>query len=492
MSDEELPAAVVRANETIVGDYTTKNPPSTNGKHAPDDAPIKFGDECRLSEEFWDFAGDGPLGDRLRHIRAAAWSVQRSPTATFGVCLSRMAAGMPHTIKLDAIVGSEQPLTLFVVTVGGSGSGKGDGAANATRLLPTSTLDLLHEGITDHLPPGSGQGFIDVLFDMVEVEESKPKKFVKTQTRSNAFFEMDEGEALGALAGKDHVLLESMRTVWSGKTVGQTNVEAERRRVLPAGTYSYGVNIQVQPTKAAELIEDDAGGTPQRFLWFPTMDPSIPQATGEILGPLDWAPPGPQELSRIAVMPGGSGGYVRHYLTQHPDIVDEIRAHDLAVQRGEKTVAPLDAHRLNMRRRVAALLALLDGKLHVALDHWSLSALVMAVSDATRAVVLGATIKVRADENERRRRFQSSVAVAQDEAVATQRTVSCATKIAEKVRAEPEQWRYSTMRRSLTKRDQEVYTDAVEHAVSMSWVVVGEIDGQGESKRPLRPGKKKP
>lgn len=230
MTDEELPAAVVRANATIVGDFKAKNPPSTNGKHAPDDEPVKFGDECRLPVEFWEYEGDGPLGPRLRHIRATAWAVQRSPTATFGVTLSRMTAGMPHTIKLDAIVGSEQPLTLFVVTVGGSGSGKGDGAANATRLLPTKALDLLHEGITDHLPPGSGQGFIDVLFDMVEVQDSKPKKFVKTKVRANAFFEMDEGEALGALAGKDHVLLESMRTVWSGKTVGQTNVEAERRR----------------------------------------------------------------------------------------------------------------------------------------------------------------------------------------------------------------------------------------------------------------------
>jgi hypothetical protein len=472
--------------------------PNVNGKHA-DDEVVVFGPECRLPSAFWEFEGDGPLGKRLRHIRSCAHAVQRSPTATFGVSLARMSAGMPHTVKLDAIVGSEQPLTIFTATVGASGSGKGDAAANAGRVFPAAHLDLLVDGLTDHLPPGSGQGLIEVLFDMVEEEVEGKKKPVmrKVQMRHNAFFEMDEGEALGALAGKDHILLESLRTIWSGKTVGQTNVEVERRRVLPAGTYTYGVNIQVQPTKAARLIEDDEGGTPQRFLWFPVMDPDIPEATGEQLGPCDWSPPGPMELAKITVMPGSDGGYVRHYLTQHPDITSEIRSHDLAVQRGEKTLAPLDAHALNLRRRIAGLLALLDGKLHVGLDHWELSAMVMTASTATRTVVLGTTQKVAADKAEANRSFQASIIARGADAVERDRIAKCRAIIITKVWDEPERWTVKKMREGPCKRYSDVFIEALDDAVELKRVAVVVIEvertGTGKAKaKALRPGSKKP
>jgi hypothetical protein len=389
---------------------------------------------------------------------------------------------------------------MFVATVGGSGSGKGDAAANAGRAFPSARLELLSEGITDHLPPGSGQGLVDCLFEMLEdeIEVNGKKKTVrrKQQTHHNAFFEMDEGEALGALA-KDSILLETMRTIWSGKTVGQVNVDVERRRVLPGGTYTYGINIQVQPTKAAKLIEDDAGGTPQRFLWVPTQDPSIEAATGENLGALDWLPPSAMSLDRIATTPS-NGEYVRHYLTQDPTIIAEIRAHDLAVQRGELILDPLDAHALNMRRRVAALLALLDDTLHVTLVHWELSAVVMSASKATRDVVLGAVQTEQAKLVEGRRSFQSSVAVASDEARERQQIVKTATRIATLVHAEPERWTFSMMRRDgVSGRHREVYVDAIEHAVEMRWILVEEIDvvgtkGGGGTARVLRSGPKKP
>jgi hypothetical protein len=43
---------------------------------------------------------------------------------------------------------------------------------------------------------------------------------------------------------------------FSGGTIGQTNASAERKRIVPAGSYSYGVFIGMQPTRL-----DDLAGT---------------------------------------------------------------------------------------------------------------------------------------------------------------------------------------------------------------------------------------
>ncbi len=487
MSDDPLIESVEDALAAIGKEYTPPAPRAANGngKH---DAPVVFGPACRWPDDVWGVQTAGPLGDRLRTIKRAARSRQRSATAVGGVVLARVAAAIPHTIRLDNIVGSDQPLCTFGFVVGGPGTGKGDAAAIGSELLRPGSTPLLVDGINDHLPPGSGQGLIDVMFDMVDETNAAGKTVkVKRQVRNNAFFQLDEGEAMTSLAGQSSsIVLETIRTIWSGHTVGQYNVEIERRRVLPGGTYTYGIIGGIQPTKAGVILDDDEGGTPQRFLWFPSVDPELPDDDEAWPGTLDWDTPSPSTLDKIGVV--GPGGYVCHYLTQAPEIAAEIKAHDRAVQRGTKALGLLDAHAMNMRRRIAGLLTILDDRTHTEQLHWELANIILDCSNAARDVVIEANMDAKAYTAKLKRAAKVADAEAIGTAEERRLVVDGARFIAGKVHAEPERWTVADMRRNgISKWIRDRYTACLDHATEEHWVVIEESD-----KRNLRCGEKRP
>jgi hypothetical protein len=125
------------------------------------------------------------------------------------------------------------------------------------------------------------------VFDMVTEEGPDGKTVkVKRQMRCNAFVYADEGEVLAATARRNttSTLLPHLRSIFGGAVLGQANASEERKRRVPAGKYSYGVVIALQPTKAGPLFDDLGVGTPQRILWLPpalalrrrTSDPTGP------------------------------------------------------------------------------------------------------------------------------------------------------------------------------------------------------------------------
>jgi hypothetical protein len=69
--------------------------------------------------------------------------------------------------------------------------------------------------------------------------------------------------------------------------LGYAYRDPTKRLPIPAHSYRLGLILGVQPGRAAPLLGDADGGTPQRFLWLPTLDPGAE---------LD-APPAPPRLS---------------------------------------------------------------------------------------------------------------------------------------------------------------------------------------------------
>jgi hypothetical protein len=486
---------------------------STNGQHADVDLvtgtpKVTFPPEVHLPDAFWNVQTDGPLGDRLRHIRQAAYAQQRNPTAVLYTVFSRIGAGLPHTIKIDDYIGTEQPLSVYVSIIGPSGGGKSDAATIGARQLPTAQLPLLKD--RDGLPPGSGEGFVDAMFELEDVETGgttknglAATKKMNVQRHYNAFFVMDEGEAFAKLAGKSgSTLRETVRLTWSGKVAGQTNTKSgERLRLLPAGNYTYGLVIILTPGKAATIIDDDEGGTPQRFLWAPsTGDTTSPRPAR--VGPLDWVPPGPPRLELIKTLPSASGEFVRHYLTQDPAIEEEMEAYDQDIQNQQLILDSLDSHRLNMRRRIAGHLTILDESFHVGVSHWALAEMVMAASDATRAVVTAFTRTLAAQCEAQTRNRISGREVAKLEAVEQNDTMKCARIIGDKSWAEPERWTVKKMREGPCNRFRPVFEQALRHAIDSGWVIEDEIEVDRATKggaprgptrkRALRPGSTRP
>jgi hypothetical protein len=446
---------------------------SPNG-HRPTGAPLPDG--------FWDER------DHLVHIRQAAHSRNRSATAVLHVVLARVSAFTPHTVQLPAIVGSAVPLCYFANLAGASGTGKSGANDIGTELIPAP------ERARDQLRVGSGQGLIEIFFETVEEEDSNGKvQRVKRQTYYNAYVYVDEGRVLADLGTTSNsILLPTLRSIWTGGTLGNTNASDERRRILPGGQYAYGVVLAIQDRLAGPLLEDTASGTPQRFAWADASDPSIPDVAPDWPDGRLWTPPTLTDLADIE----RRGAYVRHQLEVAGPIVTEIQDADRARARGHLVPDELDAHAGLVQLKVAALLAVLDRRAEVTTDDWELAAAIKADSDATRARVL-ASIAAEADEREAatsQRLARRQVAAADvAEAHRLTKNVDLARVLAAKVWGQTDEWTGSALRRSLPSRDRGYYAAALEHAESEEWVTVSEEPSHtGDVKQVVRRGARRP
>lgn len=314
----------------------------------------------------------------LAHIRQAAHSRACSADAVLGVLLARLASCVPGRLRVDTGVRTPTPLSTFAVLLGNSGTGKSSAAAVALAILPQG---IFH---TESHPLGSGEGLCDAYMTACKASEvpggdQDAKGTVYVQTVWNAFFHADEGARVlevGKRSGS--TLLPILRDAWSGGDFGQRNTVAggKNRKVVSA---TVGLWLGLQQPHAVELLSgaNAVDGTIQRFVWFASADPAIPDDPGP------W--PGPVPMSE-------------HFLneTQLKDIsvADPIRAELRVrqVQRARGVLVPAAGREQDdaLRVRLAALLALLEGRTHITEDDWALALVVLDTSaghmDGVRAL----------------------------------------------------------------------------------------------------------
>jgi hypothetical protein len=442
-----------------------------------------------LPDEFWE------ARPSLRLIKQAAHSRARSPDAVLGAVLTRVSAGVPHQLRIPAIVGTAVPLCLFGLLIGGPGQGKSSAygiAVESLPLDPPSVDDPSKIKVADRLPIGSGEGLVEVLFDyrQEKVDEAPGKtkevtaagktKEVKYQALYNAAFYADEGSVLTALGKRSgSVLLETLRTIWSGGTLGQSNASKERWRVVPAGQYAIGICVALQAKLAGPFLEDEAAGTPQRFLWFSATDPSIPND----------APPWPSDALplKLADFFGIRSGGPRDMVFAAP-IRNEVRSADVARNRGEVVVESLLAHADLLRLKIAALLAILDGRLEVSEEDWRLASMIKATSDGVLAHVQEQVSQAAARKESQTSQRLSRRQVDAVSAVDQHRIEECAMRIRKKVRTQPGVT-VAVIRRNLTGSLRDAFEDGLDYALAQKWVIEKTEAGQGADKRALYPAR---
>lgn len=331
--------------------------------------------QLHLPDSFW------TARPALEHIRDAARNRMVAPDAVLGACLARVAAITPHMVEIPAVIGSPIGLTFYAGLVGPSSAGKSAAAAVAGELLPAP------DHILDRLPIGSGEGMVEILFDLVDDDTSdskKPKK-VKRQTRYAAIFHIDEAAVVSDLASRQGTtLLPTLRTAYSHGTLGNTNASAERKRIVDGKAYVYGITLGIQPELAGPLLADTAAGTPQRIVWVNALDPAAPDQLPAWPGELDWQPPNDHLLNPQRVLRAGT---IRYPLNIHPAISDEIITDRRNTIRGTVHHDIADAHQMLTRLKTAALLALLDERIDVTEDDWQLAATITTTSKAIRQMV---------------------------------------------------------------------------------------------------------
>lgn len=385
------PRRIPEVNEPI-GDIVASN---GNGHHPYDDLehtepePTTHAGDAYLPDEFW------TARPALEHIRQAARSRLVAPDAVLGAVLARVAAISPHSIEIPAIVGSAIGLTFYAGIVGPPEAGKSAAAAVAAELVPAPS-DVL-----DRLPIGSGEGMVEILFDLVDEDDGDGKKRkVKRQTKYAAIFHIDEGAVLSDLANRQGTtLLPTLRTAYSHGTLGNANASIERRRILDGRAYVYGITLGIQPELAGPLLADTAAGTPQRFVWVMATDPNAPDDVGDWPGPLSWQRP---DAGRCEPYKTSRGGWGRVQLGIHPVIAAEVIADRQATMRGDLERSAADAHQTLVKLKTAALLAVLDDRLDVELDDWELAGVIAGVSRRIRHQVEGTlTVVARLKEQAR-------------------------------------------------------------------------------------------
>lgn len=313
--------------------------------------------------------------DQLARIYQWARARYAAPWAVFFAVLLRVAASVGPHVQLPGVIGGRASLNLLCAFVSPSGGGKGISDKVGRLAWPTKILEL---------PMGSGEG-IDETFT-VRGKESEDNERV-----TNAIFNCPEIDVLTGLESRQgSTILGKLKAFAMGEQLGSTNASKANSRNVPAHSYRGCVSVGAQPGHTGVIFNDTTGGTPQRFLWALTIDPSMPATPTPDPEPLDTTIPQWE--------PSAEG--VVEIVYGHEQITETIIAAHLARQRGEADA--LDGHAMLTRCKVAAVLAIMHGRSVVSEWDWQRSGDVMAVSNSTRDwIVDQAKIAARAKMRDR-------------------------------------------------------------------------------------------
>lgn len=393
-----------------------------------------------------------------RRIRQAAHATNRSADAAFGGVLARVSSFMPPDRTADTGVGSPASMNTFSGLIGPSGGGKSSSKRVARHLVGIPPgMDVV-----EYLPLGSGEGIAEAYMGEIELSDGGGKgktKVVREQVRNNALFYADEGERLvKTMFGRSGTTIgETLRTAWTGDTIGQFNGQKVNTRVVEGGKYSLGMIIGFQPETALPLFDDAAAGTPQRFLWFSTIDTTLPD------DPPGWPPP--LNLSLLASQLRDT------QITFADTIRKELRIDDRARVMGEIVPPPLDAHKPLSMVKTSVLVAILDNRAHVTADDWELARMVWDTSCAVRDELVESAARQRAREEEARTKQHVDRTVRAHKAVSTaDRTVArVARRIAIRVH-ESGGMTFGAIRTAIAQRDRMFIEDAFDYAEAQGWI----------------------
>jgi hypothetical protein len=421
--------------------------------------------EPPTQQELDDFWSARPL---LKHVELFARSRVVAPWAVLGVVLARIVAATPKTIVLPPIVGSHASLNLFVGLVGPSGSGKGAAervAAECLRLGQALTI----------LTTGSGEG---IAHGYVKREKGEIVEHNKEMSVLFTVPEIDTLSALGARQGA--TLMPELRRAWSGEQLGFQYVDPQKRLIVAAHGYRMTLVAGIQPARAATLLDDSDGGTPQRFIWCSAIDRDAPDELPETPAPLTWERPSWHSMTTRSAF--GTGLNQMHVCDiARQTIIDARQARN----RGDGDA--LDGHALLARLKTAAALSIADGRCDVSEDDWELAGVVMRQSDATRESVRQTLSRAEREKNVTRAEAEADRSIIVEERSIDASMRRAGKAIMRKLRRTEGEWvARSDVRRAVAHRDRGAADPAIESLLSAGQIEQRDVEHNGQTGHELR------
>lgn len=380
----------------------------------------------RLPREWWD------KRETTKHLYAAARAARISPEAQLACHLTEVLAASDHRYVLPPKVGGMAvgSLNQYVALVGPPGAGKNeamDTAREAIKVLmrnptpfgvqtqggnpfDTTTLGRVHKA-----KPATAQG-INAMFRQREGSGKGPKMLRKV--RDNVLLQVGEITSFDAIATGYGDPSGTLCDAWSGAALDARPKGQEHWLPIPEHGYRLCMITGVQPEAAAAMIKKKAIGLPQRHLWIPStpLVEDMFTVTEETLSAHEAAWPRPEPRTRPEMDKPPSDGPRK--ITDYGSESDQIaigqsftlaeltvdRPVQVAIAAWSSKIASGDCHELDahaglVRTKLAAAFALSDGRTRVTVEDWDMACDLMAVSDATRAVILSCLKNLRANED---------------------------------------------------------------------------------------------
>jgi hypothetical protein len=399
-------------------------------------------------EAFWE------ARESLSRIRQFARNRRVGPWALFGVALARISALIPPFVQMPPLIGDYGSLNMMVAIVAASGMGKGAAEAAGRQLIPN----------VPSVSAGSGEGLVRHFGRRTKTTDG----WVLTRTADSVYLSVPEVDTLRALRAREgSTLIGILRSAWIGEQIGFGYADDEKRIEIPPHSYRVSAVIGVQPDRADWLLKDAAGGTPQRLLWMPVDDSNAPEARPDLPHFEFTLPRWPMSDMAGRVM-----------LEVCDTAVQASDSDGLSKLRGTWTGAALDSHSNFNRLKVAAHLAVLDGRVYVDDDDWQLSELVMRKSSMTRDEVLTQlALTKRAESREQGLQRADAMKVTQ-EAVADRSVDRVAEVIVRGVKKhaghDGKGCTQNCLKPMVASRDRHFAPDALESAISAGSVIFRE------------------
>ncbi|MFN0030286.1 MAG: bifunctional DNA primase/polymerase [Acidimicrobiales bacterium] len=377
-SPSELTPVVTPDPEPLLGDPTpvlsTGNEVEAPPTPPPSSHPASAeGSGAFLPESFWNTT---PI---LRHISDAARANKAPRDGTLAVVLARVTYLTPPDVVPPTTVSRTGTLNQAFLLLGPSGSGKGKSITTGTDLLrepPRTDERYLHTKIA----AGSGEGISATFRAFEEVDGVKG---VPVWRNHGVLQQIAEGEEALKVGGRSGATFWTQaRQAWSGEDLGFANATKDHTRpIVPEQQYRWVLVVGFQPATVAPLLEDAAGGTPQRMVWLQAVRPPAQGDLPPHPGPLRWQVPDWEC--------GLDGEWVDVYGQQRRAMTIDAEAAEDLVRLDDAEGGPLDGHAGYVQLKLSCSIALLHGRLHVTNLDWELAGVIMENSNGVRAIAEG-------------------------------------------------------------------------------------------------------
>jgi hypothetical protein len=413
----------------------------------------------RLEQAFYEFSPE------LRFIHDEALFRMVAPDALLFSLLTRISASIPPAYLLPAFVGSNATASLLSAIVGSAGIGKSQANSAARELFPVND-----ERFRFDLPNGTGQGMIEAYLRPAKRNEAGFDEGKKIQQFEGCHFYIDEGSNLVSLGSKkEDITLDTIRSLWSGESVGQTNASTTTSRFLPARSVAFGLSVGFQPDIAAMFVKEGENvGTPQRVLWCYAHNDEQPDHAPKPNGKLD-----------VLILPRRDTPFEFKF---DPSIQHEIRSKRAQLMRREITFNAYESHDSLKQMKVAACLAILHRTTHVDTQTWALAGNIVEVSANVLQDIRNTYAEKQLEQRASKNDEKADSLIRQSEKTREQALKAGAATMARRAHKLMRSMTHSELSQSAASNDKRLVPpdEMIDYAVNQSWLE--EIPTKGTSR----------